>query len=699
VRDLPLYPGQLRAVQARGRELLLAAEPRSGASHALRVMAILRAAMERKLAVAIAAADDRTLREQHMEGPGGIWELLREGPGLGTGDVRWLPGGIARLKNGSTIQLTTWEAAARRTCDLLLIDDGDELGLPAFQRLREKALAGPGQGELPRLVLVSHRPEEGWVREHWRSLNGDGGRAALLASELPAALRGQIIAAVRETFKAFIVRLLPAFQWHQHVELMVDTAQRVVEGEIIRLLVSAPPRYYKSLIWSRLLPAYFLTIRPFEWTAVLCAGGDLAFEMSSDARAFYANAGGAFRLDSMNKMLWRTLKGGGMWARGIDAGTLGRGYSLGVVDDPFQNIKEALKAHVQENAEQFFWRTFYNRRNLDGERPAAIVVNHQALAEHDLRGRILQREREEKLPAEGWTVLHLPAFKRAPRMAWPRTVTVIPDHREPGEPLCPALEDAAALKKLENMDGNLFAAIHQQDPLPDKGGGLFERWWWSFPCTRDALLVVWQALETKELTALVNALTEAGLIPLMEREARAWDYAASLKGEGDASASTRGGITARQEVLYTHAAEYYYPASALKGLIFEVAAQDGPGVEIVLPQDPAAAGKILATEWAEELRAEGYMATIVSTAGSKRVRATGHAGAAAPLRDAKGQEDGRMGRCFILPDVWGEPWNDLFCSRHQAFDGVTKPLDLVDATSYLFNELKLSSFLLGGGIG
>jgi hypothetical protein len=153
-------------------------------------------------------------------------------------------------------------------------------------------------------------------------------------------------------------------------------------------------------------------------------------------------------------------------------------------------------------------------------------------------------------------------------------------------------------------------------------------------------------------------------------------------------------------VLYTHAAEYYYPASALKGLIFEVAAQDGPGVEIVLPQDPAAAGKILATEWAEELRAEGYMATIVSTAGSKRVRATGHAGAAAPLRDAKGQEDGRMGRCFILPDAWApEPWNTLFCDRHQAFDGVTKPLDLVDATSYLFNELKLSSFLLGGGIG
>jgi hypothetical protein len=51
-----------------------------------------------------------------------------------------------------------------------------------------------------------------------------------------------------------------------------------------------------------------------------------------------------------------------------------------------------------------------------------------------------------------------------------------------------------------------------------------------------------------------------------------------------------------------------------------------------------------------------------------------------------------MGRCFILP---GE-WNDLLCERHQRFDGVTKPLDLVDATAYLFSELDGGSFLTGG---
>ena len=51
-----------------------------------------------------------------------------------------------------------------------------------------------------------------------------------------------------------------------------------------------------------------------------------------------------------------------------------------------------------------------------------------------------------------------------------------------------------------------------------------------------------------------------------------------------------------------------------------------------------------------------------------------------------------MGRCLILP---GE-WNRLFCDRHHSFDGVTKPLDLVDAASYLFSELDGSSFLTWG---
>lgn len=703
IHPVNLYPGQRRAIQARGRELLLAAEPRAGASHLLRTMALLRAVSLPSVKVLLAAPDDESLREDHLEGDGGWWRML---DGLPPGTVKWMPGGIARLENGSTVQMTTWEGAARRPADLLLIDGADNLPLSDFMKLREKALQNPGKDDLPSLVVVSTRPEEGWIREHWRSLNGTGGRASLLSSEIPERLRQAPAAEPWESFGDFISRILPGFIWYPHVELMVETAQKVEEGEISRLLVCAPPRYFKSLIWARLLPAYHLRRRPDEWVSVVSSSATLAEIMSGDAREFYRSAGLPFRSDSQDKARWRTPKGGGMWARGVGGWALGVGYHLGIVDDPFASWQEAMKPNIQEGVESYFWKTFYGRRELTGTRPAAIVVNHQGLAEGDLRGRILKREREAKLPSENWHVLNLPAIKRPRREPFPPSVKIIPEmarwdggemkrERESGEPLCPQLQDQdlEGLLRLEAADSLLFGATHQQEPYPDQGGGLFERWWWSFACPQEKAQMA--MLVCKDLSAAIVALMESEAIPLLHREARAWDIAASVRGEGDASASVRGGVAlrhGRQEIVFTDAQEYYYPASAVLDLIFDTAQQDGPGVEVILPQEPAGAGKIMIANLQARLENAGFRVVVVSTSGSKRVRAAPHAGAAAPLRGADGKEDGRMGRCFILPG----PWNDLFCERHKQFDGVTKPLDLVDAAAYLFSELDGSGFLTGG---
>jgi hypothetical protein len=524
-----------------------------------------------------------------------------------------------------------------------------------------------------------------------------------------------VAAKPRESFGDFICRVLSSFQWYPHVELQVETAQEVVDGKIPRLLVSAPPRYFKSLVWSRLLPAYALNLHPEEWVAVISSSATLAEILSGDAREFYKASGQAFRPDSQDKARWQTPAGGGMWARGVGGWALGVGYNLGIVDDPFAKWEEAMKPGVQEAVETYFWKTFYGRRELTGPRPAAIVINHQRLAEGDLLGRILKREREAKLPSEGWHVLNLPALKRPRREAFPPPVTVIPElarwdgpdtpkrERVTGEPLCPQLQDqdVEGLLRLDAADSLLFGATHQQEPFPDQGGGLFERWWWAFACPREKVAMA--MLVCKDLTAALLALMESGDLPILHREGRAWDIGAALAGEGDASASVRGGVAirrGRQEIVFTHAQEYHYPGHTLPDLIFETAQQDGPGVDVILPQEPAAAGKILIGNTAGtspgllqvRLEAAGFRVVVVPTSGSKRVRASPHAGAAMPPRNAQGVEDGRMGRCFILP---GE-WNDLFCERHQRFDGVTKPLDLVDATAYLFSELDGGSFLTGG---
>lgn len=659
-------------------------------------MAILRAASAPPpgIKVVLAAPDDRALRETHMEGPSGAWAML-DAEKLPPGAVKWQPGGVAFFDNGSTLQLTTWDGATKRSADLLLLDDADELGVAAFQKLREKALSGPSRDELARLVLVSRRADQGWVREHWRGLNGSGGTAQMLTRELPEALRGPAVLAKVESFGDWIARAIPAFRWYPHVQLMVDTAQRVVDGEIYRLLVSAPPRYFKSLVWSRLLPAYFLTIRPHEWASVVCATGDLAKIMSSDARDLYRATGASFREDSKDKALWRTLRGGGMSARGVGGWILGIGYNLGIVDDPFSSWPEAMKISVQDEVESYFWNTYYGRRELAGARPAALVVNHQRLAEGDLLGRILKRERMGEHPTESWEILNLPAIKRPRREPFPASVNEIPgDNRADGEALCPELQeqDVAFLERLEAGNSFLFAATHQQEPMADAGGGLFKRWSWSIITTADRIEAYRERFPAafrdlnRELSPLIEALTADGVIPLLYRESRAWDIAASVRGEGDASASCRGGITVNRQVLWTDAFEEHRKASEVLDLIVETAQRDGPGVDICLPDEPAGAGKIMVANFTATLENLGFRVFVVSTSGSKYVRASLHAGA------CFSELTGRPGRCHLLPG----PWNTLFQERHHGFDGVTKPLDLVDATSYNFALLDGSSFLTSG---
>jgi phage terminase large subunit-like protein len=497
-----------------------------------------------------------------------------------------------------------------------------------------------------------------------------------------------------ESFRGWIRRVLPQFTLYPHVELMIETAQRVVDGEITRLLVSAPPRYFKSLIWARLLPAYYLATRPMDWVAVVSSSATLSEIMSGDAREFYRGSGSIFRSDSQDKALWRTPRGGGMWARGIGGWALGVGYNLGIVDDPFGKWEDAMRPSIQEGVEDYFWKTFMGRREVASDRPAAIVVNHQALAEGDLRGRILRREMDAKLPPEGWHVLNLPAIKAPRRDPFPPSVHVIPDiahwdgpskparPRQDGEPLCPQLQDQdiEGLRRLERMDSILFAATHQQEPLPDFGGGLFERWWW--PEMGDPVLIqeMWELGFT--LNDVLKELTRRKQIPEMIREARAWDFAAT-EGAGDFTASVRGGITESRKVLYTDAWDHQIHASKLKSKIVETAHRDGQGVEVILPAEPAAAGKILISDLQVELENLGFVVIVVPTSGSKWVRAVPHAGA------AQWTETGKEGRCFILPGPWNRRWTE----QHHRFDGVSKPMDLVDATSELFSELDGSSFL------
>lgn len=686
--SIALYPGQLALFEVRGpSEVLIATGERTGSTTALLAYAVGRC-LQRVEQVVLAVADGSRIRADYLAGPGRLWAMLEAQAQAGA--CRFLPGGVVQFGNRSTLAVCGFEAAARRAATLLLVDDADGFGAVRLEELAERMVAHPRGGEgLPRLVMVAKRAGEGWVREWWESSRHAGAARLNLPAELPEELRRLAPPAPPLTFAQYVDRVQPSWEWYPHTALIAGCLQEVIDGKVSRLLITCPPRYQKSWMVSRFGPAYALHRYP-EWLlGLVCSTGRLALSMSKVARELYRRGGGALDEGSQDAAGWRTDRGGGLWCRGVGAAILGEGFNLGIIDDPFPQRLDAIRRSNQERVWDYYRSDFYSRRQLGSANPAAIVVLHQRLDEGDLAGRLLEAEKGDA--PEHWTVVDLPAVKRPRQVAYPTTCRLIDDGRKLGEVLCPTFHTREELEREERRDAILFAALYQQDPKPSRGGGLFGRDFWRLVGDPDHLRE--GLAEELSLTELIAREQEAGRLPNYWRQVRAWDLAAT-EGAGDHCASVRAGIEgtgADARVTYLDAFERQVDGAFVRQLILATARADGPAVEVVLPQEPGAAGKILGAELEAALRAIERRVVFVRPTGSKRARALPHAGAAAPL------PDGTPGRCLILRGAW----NDAFVEQHFRFTGTDEPAragtstprehdDLVDAASDAFSVLAVT---------
>ena len=70
----------------------------------------------------------------------------------------------------------------------------------------------------------------------------------------------------KEDLLTFVRRVAPTlvtdFKMGRHIELLCDRLQKVADGEIKRLMVFLPPRSSKSLITSKIFPAWYIGREP-----------------------------------------------------------------------------------------------------------------------------------------------------------------------------------------------------------------------------------------------------------------------------------------------------------------------------------------------------------------------------------------------------------------------------------------------------
>ena len=273
------------------------------------------------------------------------------------------------------------------------------------------------------------------------------------------------------SFGDHIAAVYPSFPFTRHTTRLVEIAQRVADGELPRLLLMLPPRHYKSTIFSRFLPSYFLRRNPDKTWGQGAHTQTLAEEFGQAARDYFTASGGALDPSSAGKGRWKVAGSlGGFWGAGVGKGT-GLPADFLNVDDPIKNRQEAESAAYRRQLYDW-WSTVLNTR----EEPGAIkLITHTRWTEADLIGWLLQQVEELERDghadaAERWHVINMPIIAEPVVVPLPALVTREPDDREPGEALDPDRFDADwARRKQLNTPVRDWEALYQQRPTPDKG--------------------------------------------------------------------------------------------------------------------------------------------------------------------------------------------------------------------------------------
>lgn len=288
----------------------------------------------------------------------------------------------------------------------------------------------------------------------------------------------------RKSLLDFTQYTYPQYQADPVHHLIASYLDRVVAGEIKRLMVFAPPQHGKSELTSVRLPAYWLGRRPNDPIIVTSYGAELAEGKSRQARdivesAEYRALFGDLRAgeiesvqvrpDSRAVQRWQLMPPhrGRMLAVGVGGPVTGHGALLGIIDDPHANWEEAQSETLRNRVWEWFRGTFRTRIWEGG----AIVLIMTRWHEDDLAGKLL------KAQPGAWTVLRLPALAESQeeRDENNRHMGLAPGEsdpldREAGAALSPQRFSATELQSIRRDVGSVvFASEYQGGPRASEG--------------------------------------------------------------------------------------------------------------------------------------------------------------------------------------------------------------------------------------
>jgi predicted phage terminase large subunit-like protein len=267
----------------------------------------------------------------------------------------------------------------------------------------------------------------------------------------------------RDSFLGFVKYIWPAFIEGRHHKVVSQAFERVINGDLKRLIINMPPRHTKSEFASYLLPAWFLGQNPEKkviqtsHTAELSVGfGRKVRNLvdSDDFKKIFPSL--ALRADSKAAGRWSTSQGGEYFAIGVGGAVTGKGADLLIIDDPHsEQDGQSIDPGVFDKT--YEWYTSGPRQRLQPGGAIIIVMTRWHL--RDLTGKIIKSSTQRD-GVDDWELIEFPALMPSGNALWPEFWSE---------------KELLALRN--ELPAPKWEAQYQQQPTSE-GGALVKREWW-----------------------------------------------------------------------------------------------------------------------------------------------------------------------------------------------------------------------------
>ncbi len=277
------------------------------------------------------------------------------------------------------------------------------------------------------------------------------------------------------TFAEYCIAIDPKYQlewFHEEIAVKLEAGyEKLKRGEDVRLMIFMPPRHGKSDMATQKFPSWVLGKQP-DWPIMVASYSDeLATDFGQLTRdimqssAYQVMFPTRLRADAKAKGRWLSKEGGSYTAMGVGGSATGRGFKIGIVDDPFKNREEADSAVIRDSRHKWYQSTFSTRE----EGCSMIIFILTRWHEDDLAGRVLKNAAEAKAKGEPYTDWEIIQYKAIATEDEPQ--------RKEGEALWPDKFNLEKLMNKKQEHGSYeFSSLYQQTPVDEENRKFKQDW-------------------------------------------------------------------------------------------------------------------------------------------------------------------------------------------------------------------------------